>query len=97
MHPFFVNLGGSSAYTQLPLAGVRALPKWARVILFIFTIPGILLVVLSLFALGVSILALLLCTVPVYVLLKKVTGIRPASDGFASPGARRVEATIRDA
>lgn len=50
------------------------LPAWARVLLFIAALPGIVLISLSIVALGVSILALLLLTVPLYRLLKAVCG-----------------------
>lgn len=80
--------------------GVADMPKWARLILLIVMIPGIMLVVLSLFAVVVSILALLLFTVPVFKLLKAVTGDgrqdeRPRS--VPSTGTKRVQATVRDA
>jgi hypothetical protein len=71
------------------------LPSWARSIVGIAAIPGILLLGLSILALLVSLSALLLLTVPVYRLLKTLT--TPTS-GEASvphrPGAKRVEATI---
>jgi hypothetical protein len=71
------------------------LPAWARFTVGIFAVPGLLLAALSLLGLLVSILALLILALPVYVLLKRVT--LPAtipSDPVASPGVKRVEATI---
>ncbi len=50
------------------------MPAWARLILLIAAIPGLVLLALSLLAFGVSILALLLLTVPVYRILKSLTG-----------------------
>ena len=44
-------------------------PGWARVILLLFALPGLLLLGLSIVAVLVSILSLLLLTVPVYRLL----------------------------
>ena len=75
-----------------------ALPNWARFLVGIAAIPGLVLLALSILAFGVSILALLLLTVPVYSALKKLTGRSvPESSGtveVAAPGAKRVEATI---
>jgi hypothetical protein len=50
------------------------LPPWARAVVAVAAVPGAVLVLLSLLALGVSILALFLLTVPVYRLLQAVTG-----------------------
>ena len=79
---------------------LTGLPKWARVIVGIFAIPGILLAGLSLLGFLVSILALLILTVPVYLFLKRLT--EPASipgravpgASVESPGVKRVESTI---
>jgi hypothetical protein len=88
---------------------VRGLPGWARSVVFVFALPGILLGLLSVLVLLVSILALLLLTVPVYRLLKAATGdgaervendsieitsAGPIDFGSASRGAKRVEATV---
>jgi hypothetical protein len=58
--------------------GVRGnllgLPGWARGILFLFALPGILLVALSIVAIVCSLAALLLLTLPVYRVLKALTG-----------------------
>jgi hypothetical protein len=85
------------------------LPGWARGIVFLFALPGIALGLLSVLTLLVSILALLLLTVPVYRLLKTVTGggteagesdsievnsVDSINFGTASRGAKRVEATV---
>ncbi len=75
------------------------LPAWARVLLFIAALPGIVLIGLSIFALLVSLSALLLLTVPLYRLLRAVCGVReqpPAGARFGdeASGRKRVEATI---
>ena len=68
--------------------GVRGnltgMPPWARAIVAIFAIPGLVLIGLSLIALVVSILALLLLTVPVYRLLSAVVSPRRVSDSTAN-------------
>lgn len=56
--------------------GVRALPGWARAVVAVLAMPGVLLVLLSIVLLGVSVLALLLLTLPAYRLLAAVTGSR---------------------
>ena len=50
------------------------LPPWARTVVGVFAIPGILLAGLSLVLFLVSILALFLLTAPVYRLLQVITG-----------------------
>lgn len=76
----------------------RTLPGWARSIVAIAALPGLILAGLSILAFGVSILALLLLTVPVYSALQKLTGRSATSDvgtvEVSSPGTRKVEATI---
>jgi hypothetical protein len=54
---------------------VTQLPSWARLLLVIAAIPGALLLALSLMAFLVSLLALLLLTVPLYRLLSAAFGI----------------------
>jgi hypothetical protein len=91
--------------------GVRGnfatLPGWARGLIFVAALPGLLLAVLSLIALGVSILALLLLTVPVYRLATMLASGRKESE-FAdievsmesappmnsTPGRRQVDVKI---
>lgn len=74
--------------------GVRGrmleLPGWARFIIGILAIPGILLLALSILAVVVSILALLLLTVPVYRLLSAV--LLPARDGVQTSAGTSVVA-----
>jgi hypothetical protein len=76
---------------------LTGLPSWARVIVGIFAVPGMVLLCLSLLAFVVSLLALLLLTAPVYVLLKRLTAPRMQTNDAnwgPSPGAKRIEATI---
>lgn len=71
------------------------LPQWARTIVGIAALPGLILLGLSILAIVVSLLALLLLTVPVYSLLRTLTaGSGVAREVVESPGAKRVEATI---
>jgi hypothetical protein len=83
------------------------LPQWARTVVFLAALPGIALLALSILAGLVSILALLLLTVPVYRLMQVVTGSgstrhTPAGepgDAFAPPASgprKRVESTVVD-
>jgi len=90
--------------------GFGGLPQWARGLVFLAALPGIALAFLSILAFVVSILALLLLTVPVYRLMQVVTGSgssRPTSEGessatgsvFDAPPAgprRRVESIVID-
>ena len=86
---------------------VGGLPSWARLVLAIFALPGILLMGLSILAFLVSLLALLLLTAPVYRLLLFVTGsgtpernqqetasVPPPGMGEPSPGRRHIDVTI---
>ena len=76
---------------------LTGLPQWARAIVAIFAVPGILLAGLSLLGFLVSILALLILTVPVYLLLKRLTDPAPVPDRIEpvpSAGVNRVESTI---
>ena len=72
---------------------LTGLPPWARTIVGIVAIPGLVLLALSIVAVLVSILALLLLTVPVYRLLSAVTSGREvspetsaASESYVSQG-----------
>jgi hypothetical protein len=60
-------------------------PGWAKTIVAIFALPGLLLVALSIVALLVSILALLLLAAPVYLLLSRLTGGGATTIGIVSP------------
>jgi|SRR2546423_5681122 len=93
--------------------GVRGnllgLPAWARALLFVLALPGILAVSLSVAAFLVSLLALLLLTVPVYRLLRAAVGTPSEtsstsdvpdfveSPGFGRADAKRIDVTVRDA
>jgi hypothetical protein len=85
------------------------LPAWARFLLFLLALPGILAVSLSVAAFLVSLLALLLLTVPVYRLLRAAVGTPVdvasspdipdfvESSGFGRADAKRIDVTVRDA
>ena|SRR5687767_2722476 len=75
--------------------GFGRLPGWARAIVMVFALPGAVALGLSLFAAGVSILALLLLSVPVYRCLKWVTGAGDVSDDGPQkePAAGEIEVT----
>ena len=86
---------------------IVGLPHWARTVVFLAAVPGIALAALSILALLVSILALLLLTVPVYRLMQAVTGTGPqrvpptrdADSVFNPPTTsprKRVESTVVD-
>ena len=74
-------------YTRYQSArgAVGVLPVWARWIVFLAAIPGIVLLLLSIFAFLVSILTLLLLTVPVYRLARWVTGPQADVEAFSAP------------
>ena len=92
--------------------GVRSqlvgLPAWARGVVLLAALPGLILISLSILAFLVSIAALLLLAVPAYRLMQWMTGAgrsTEASTGgvvveqggsYDSPGRKRVEATIID-
>ena len=89
---------------------LTGLPGWARFLIFLASLPGVVLIALSILAFLVSLLALLLLTVPLYRLLKLITGVEDENravaaptDGsgfgldFGSPGRKRVDATVTDA
>lgn len=65
------------------------LPTWARAIVGIVALPGVILLVLSIVAVIVSLAALLIPTLPVYSALHRL--LRSRQD---MPGVRRVEATV---
>jgi hypothetical protein len=79
---------------QTARGGFARLPGWARLIVGLFALPGIILVALSLLALAVSIAALSLLTIPVYRVLSAVTGtgapdarpaVAPGDEQFVEP------------
>ena len=91
---------------------IGGLPGWAKLLVFAAAVPGIVLIGLSILALLVSILALLLPTVPLYRLLSALAagggspdepatatdpfGFARAGGGAAEPQRKRVEATVID-
>ena len=81
------------------------LPSWARFVVFLAALPGLILIALSILAFLVSLLALLLLAVPAYSLMKGLAGSREVArrdvvveqaSPFDSPGRKRVEATVID-
>ena len=74
---------------------LTGLPAWARLIVGIFALPGLILLGLSILAFVVSLLALLLLTAPVYSALKSLTNRSSSSEmDVSSPGAKHVDARI---
>ena len=53
------------------------LPAWARLLITLAAVPGIVLIALSILAFLVSLLALLLLTVPLYRFLTALCGVKP--------------------
>ena len=75
---------------QSARGGFTRLPAWARLIVGLFALPGIILVALSLVALLVSIAALSLLTIPVYRVLSAMTGSgSPAAQPSVAQGDER--------
>jgi hypothetical protein len=76
------------------------LPAWARVILFVLALPGIVVLALSIAAVLCSLAALFLLTVPAYRLLRALTDPPQASAAsmepvvIDSPGRRHVDVRI---
>ena len=74
---------------------LTGLPAWARLIVGIFALPGLILLGLSILAVIVSLLALLLLTAPVYSALKSLTNRGAAGEmDRITPGAKRVDVKI---
>ncbi len=76
--------------------GVPRWPGWAKAVLFVPMIPGILLLALSILLLLVSLVALFVLTAPVFMLLKRVLSGPKTEPSYQSPGSKRVDAVIRD-
>jgi hypothetical protein len=75
------------------------MPSWGRFLVGLAAIPGIVLAVLSVIAFVVSIAALLLLTLPVYSLVKGLSGSRSEaeSDGgdvHVSTGRRHIDVKV---
>ncbi len=64
--------------------GLNSLPGWARIVLTIAALPGIVLIGLSILAFAVSVLVLLLLTGPLYRVLQALigTGTAPEQSGY---------------
>jgi hypothetical protein len=75
------------------------LPSWARLLITLAALPGIVLIALSILAFLVSLLALLLLTVPLYRFLTALWGVKPgevvpAGTGGFGPLPEGMEAVI---
>jgi hypothetical protein len=81
------------------MTALTGLPSWARMIVALLAIPGVLLIMLSLVLVAASIAALLILTVPAYRVLRFLVGSSGQSGTPTQPIARptrRVEATVID-
>lgn len=103
---YYTTADGFRAARGDMLTAVTGLPGWARLIVMIFALPGICLIGLSLLMFAASIATLFLLTVPVYVLLRRVTGLFSGGGAgaagrstAAAPGksSKRIEATVVEA
>lgn len=83
--------------------GVRGnlmgLPSWARFIVFLVALPGVMLLSLSIAAVLCSLVALLLVTVPVYRMLRLLTHPAETNSGWSqatveTSGRRHVDVKI---
>jgi hypothetical protein len=77
---------------------VQGLPGWARFVVFLAALPGIVLVLLSVVVFIVSILALFLLTIPVYRTLALLTGAggsRSEQEGVVGAEAGRRQVNVR--
>jgi hypothetical protein len=77
---------------------VQGLPAWARLVVFLAAVPGIVLVLLSVVVFIVSILALFLLTIPVYRALALVTGVggnRSEQEGAVGAEVGRRQVNVR--
>lgn len=70
---------------QSARGALGGLPAWARWLVFLAAIPGIILLLLSAFAFFVSLFVLLLLAVPVYRLASWVSGPQPEVEAFQAP------------
>jgi hypothetical protein len=96
MHQLFQYYGRFQGFR----GNLLGLPGWARGILFLLALPGILVLALSILAVVCSLGALFLLTVPAYRLLKAMTDPRQEQAAFiepaviGSPGRRHVDVRI---
>jgi hypothetical protein len=83
---------------QSARGNLNALPAWSKPLLFLAAIPGLILVALSILLFGVSILALLLLTVPTYKIVRLWGGTEQTPpDEVAEPvdaPRRHIDVTI---
>lgn len=83
---------------QTAKGNVTNLPAWSKPLLFIAAIPGICLILLSILLFVVSILALLLLTVPVYQIVRVLSGpgkVQPMEEASPIEAPRRhIDVTI---
>jgi hypothetical protein len=96
-------------YTRVRGLGTSwtGLPGWARMVVGLLAVPGLVLGVLSVFAFALSILVLLVLTLPAYAVLRRLVGLFPRKrevvhgvevldeDGPPRP-SRTVQATVID-
>ena len=82
---------------------VNGLPTWARIVFVAVSLPGIVLVALSILAFVVSVAALLFVAVPVYMALRAITGAGDSGEsGLMQDSmrwkseAKHVDVTVRD-
>ena len=82
---------------------LTGLPPWARAVFVAVALPGIALLALSIVAVIASVVALLLLTIPVYAVLRALTGGTRANESslVESPSpwrseAKHVDATVRE-
>lgn len=90
---FFQTIQQSDHFDRFTF-GISKMPLWARIILAVFLIPGMIVVGLSIVFFLVSMLALLLVTVPVYLLLRWITGVKTSSTTDMFRRSKRVEAKV---
>ena len=99
---YYTTADGFRAVRGDMLTAVTGLPGWARLIVLFFALPGICLIGLSLLMFAASIATLFLLTVPVYALLRRVTGLFSgrgdgSADRQSAPpdrDSKRIEATV---
>lgn len=81
---------------------VSSFPRWGMPLLFLAALPGLAIALLSIVLLGASLLALLLLVLPVFKLIRAVSGAGgaasqvPAEAEVTSPGSKPVTVRILD-
>ena len=86
------------------LTAVTGLPGWARAVVMVLAIPGLILSALSLVALMASMATVLLLTVPTYAILRRLVGLFSNNAGPTQSAeqqtprpSRRIETTVVEA